>query len=118
MPDEGMLFVGDKGRILAGFTADHPRLIPRSRMRDFKPPLQTLPRPMGELEQFTRACRGGPPSDASFEKAYPFAETILLGTIAVRVNRKLRWDTRKGEFTNSKQANELAVRQNRPGWEI
>ena len=25
MPDEGMLFVGDHGKILAGFTADNPR---------------------------------------------------------------------------------------------
>ena len=43
-------------------------------MRDFKPPAQTLPRPIEELDQWLRACKGGPPSDASFENAYPFAE--------------------------------------------
>ena len=62
--------------------------------------------------------RGGQESDASFEKAYPFAETILLGTIALRVNKKLKWDTAKFEFSNSPEANELKMRQNRPGWEI
>jgi predicted dehydrogenase len=118
MPDEGMLFVGDNGRILAGFTGGEPRLIPKARMASFKQPPQTLPRPIGELEQFLRACRGGQSSDASFEKAFPFAETILLGTIAVRVNKKLRWNTEKGEFTNSQQANKLATRENRKGWEI
>jgi len=118
MPNEGLLFVGDRGKLLADFGADKPRLLPQARMRDFKAPPQTLPRPIGELEQFIRACRGGQPSDASFENAYPFAETILLGTIAVRVPKKLRWDAAKFEFTNSKEANALIVRKNRSGWEI
>lgn len=87
-------------------------------MQAFRPPPQSLPRPIGELEQFVRACRGGPASDASFEAAYPFVETILLGTIAVRVPKKLRWDAEKGQFTNSAQANELMHRNNRPGWEV
>ena len=118
MPAEGMLFVGDNGRILCGFTCDKPRLLPKARMRDFKEPPQTLPRPIEELDQFIRACRGGQPSDASFENAYPFAETILLGTIALRVNKKLRWDAAKFEFTNSKEANELKFRKNREGWQL
>ncbi|MCY3017857.1 MAG: Gfo/Idh/MocA family oxidoreductase [Planctomycetota bacterium] len=118
LPDEGLLFVGDSGKLLAGFTGDKPRLIPKARMAEFKQPPQTLPRPIGELEQFIRACRGGQPSDASFENAYPFAETIVLGTIALRVNRKLQWDAAKAEFTNSKEANELKSRKNRQGWEV
>ena len=118
MPEEGLLFVGDGGKLLAGFTGDRPRLIPKARMRELKEPPQTLPRPVGELEQFVRACHGGPPADASFENAFPFAETILLGTIALRVNKKLQWDAAKGEFANSKEANELKFRKNRQGWEV
>jgi predicted dehydrogenase len=118
MPEEGLLFVGDNGKILADFSADKPRLIPKARMQGFTPPPKSLPRPIGELEQFIRACKGGAESDASFEKAYPFAETILLGTIALRVDKKLNWDSAKFEFTNSPEANALKTRQNRPGWEI
>jgi hypothetical protein len=118
MPAEGLLFVGDSGKILCGFTGDKPRLLPKARMRDFKEPAQTLPRPIEELDQFIRACRGGQPSDASFENAYPFAETILLGTIALRVSKKLRWDAAKFEFANSKEANDLKCRKNREGWQL
>jgi predicted dehydrogenase len=118
MPEEGLLLVGDDGKLLAGFSGDHPRLLPKQRMRDFKPPPQTLPRPMDEFDQFLRACRGGPASDASFENAYPFAETILLGTIALRVNKKLRWNAEKAEFTNAPEANALKSRKNRAGWEV
>ena len=87
-------------------------------MRDFRPPPARLPRPIGELDQFVRACRGETPSAACFENAYPFAETILLGTIALRVNKKLRWDAAKMEFANSAEANQLRFRKNRPGWEV
>jgi predicted dehydrogenase len=118
MPEEGLLFVGDNGKLLADFTAGEPRLLPAKRMREFKAPPQTLLRPIGELEQFIRACQGAAESDASFERAFPFAETILLGTIALRVNKKLRWDSEKLEFSNSTEANELRSRKNRPGWEI
>ena len=116
--EEGLLFVGDKGKILADFSGGQPRLIPKAKMSGFKEPRKSLPRPIDELDQFIRACRGGEESDASFEKAYPFAETILLGTIALRVNKKLRWDAARFEFSNSAPANELKSRQNRPGWEL
>ncbi len=118
MPEEGLLFVGDGGKILADFTGEKPRLIPRARMRDFKEPPKTLPRPMEELDQFIGACRGGAPADASFERAYPFAEAILLGTIAQRVNKKLLWNSEAFEFTNSPEANDLKGRKNRAGWEV
>jgi len=118
MPDEGMLFVGDSGKILADFTAGNPRLIPASKMRDFKAPEKTLPRPDDELDQWIRACKGGRESDASYEKAYPFAETILLGTVAVRCEKKLRWDSAKMEFTNAPEANKYLRREYRSGWEL
>jgi predicted dehydrogenase len=116
--EEGLLFVGDNGKILADFMGGQPRLIPKARVRDFKEPPKTLPRPIGELEQFVRACRGGQEADASFEKAYPYAETILLGTIALRVSKRLHWDAAKFELKNSQQANELKLRKNRSGWEL
>ncbi len=118
MPAEGILFVGERGKLLADFMGDHPRLIPRARMREAAPPAQKWPRPASELDQFVRACRGGPPSDASFENAYPYAETILLGNIALRVGRKLKWNSERAEFTNSEEANRLRSRVNRAGWEI
>lgn len=118
LPEEGLLFVGERGKILADFMGARPRLIPQSRQREFQPPPQTLAQPVDELDQFVRACRGGAEPAASFEKAYPFAETILLGTIALRVNKKLHWDAARFAFTNSDEANALKHRTYRPGWAI
>jgi predicted dehydrogenase len=118
LPDEGILFVGDKGKILTGFTGTAPRLIPKARMRDFEPPPETLPRPIGELDQWIRAYHDGPPSAASFDRVYPFAETILLGTIALRVDGKLDWDSQAMDFTAAPAASQLLRRHYRPGWEL
>ncbi len=118
MPEEGLLFVGDNGKIIADFMGGGPKLLPKARMQEFKEPAKTLPRPIDELDQFIRACRGGQEPDASFLKAYPFAESILLGTIALRVNKKLKWNAEKFEFSNSDEANGLRFRKNRPGWEV
>jgi hypothetical protein len=119
MPDEGLLLVGDAGKILAGFTGSEPRLIPKARMDAFRPPPETRPRPIDELAQWIRACRGTQPSDASFEKVAAMTETILIGTIALRVDRKLRWDGPSGRFRDAPEADALAMRPAyREGWTL
>jgi len=118
MPEEGLLFVGDKGKILCDFMGANPRLIPQRRMQAFTKPPQTLPRPIEELDQWIRACKGGQPSEATFETVYPFAETVCLGNIALRVEKKLAWDTEKMQFTNAPEANQFLRREYRKGWEL
>ena len=118
MPDEGLLFVGDKGKILCGFSGANPQLIPERKMRAYKKPPETLPRPIEELDQWIHACRGEQPSDASFENVYPFAETVCLGTVALRFDKKLHWDSANMQFTNSPEANKLLRREYRKGWEL
>jgi hypothetical protein len=118
MPTEGLLFVGDDGKILGDFTGRRPRLIPKRKMQMFKAPPETLERPAEELDQWVRACRGGAPSDASFTAVAPFAETILLGNIALRVPKKLRWKADEGHFVDAPEADALMAREYREGWEL
>jgi predicted dehydrogenase len=118
MPEEGLLFVGDEGKILGDFSGQEPRLVPKARMARFEPPPRTLPRPVEELEQWVRAIRGQAPSDARFEVVYPFSEAILLGTIALRVEGKLRWNAAEGRFDGAPQADALMKREYRNGWEL
>ena len=47
--DGGVLFIGDKGKLMCGCYGKSPRLIPESAMREFKKPEPTIPRiPGGE----------------------------------------------------------------------
>jgi hypothetical protein len=119
MPEEGLLLVGDRGKILGDFTGRNARLIPRARMQEFQPPAATLARPLDELEQWIRACRGVQPSDASFQRVAALTETILLGTIALRVDRKLRWDASSARFVDAPDADALTRRpEYREGWRL
>jgi hypothetical protein len=119
MPREGLLFVGDDGKILAGFDGGRPELIPARRMNMFRPPPEILPRPADELDQWIQACRGEEPSRANFELILPFCETICLGNVALRIPEKLGWDSKRKEFLNSSDANALLKRQAyRKGWEL
>lgn len=55
---------------------------------------------------------------SNFAYSGPFTEMVLLGTIAVRVPGKLKWDGKNMRFTNSEMANRLVSRRYRAGWEL
>ena len=117
LPDEGLLFVGDRGKILCGFSGREPRLIPEAAMAAFDPPPQTLPRSIGHYEEWIEACKGGPEPGASFEAARWSTETILLGNIAVRSAQRLHWNP-ETRTTGSADADRLLRREYREGWRL
>ncbi len=118
MPKEGLLFIGDEGKILAGFSGDNPRLIGEKKMKQFKKPPLTLPRPASELDQWLTACKGGKPSNARVEVTGKLSETVAIGNVALRTDQKLLWDSAKMEFGNAPKANKYLKREYRPGWEL
>jgi len=64
LPTEGMLLVGDKGKIMAGFEGDSPRVIPESKFTEFRKSLKinALPVPNpGDAPPPMRMQNGKPP---------------------------------------------------------
>jgi hypothetical protein len=123
LPAEGMMFVGQKGKILAGFHVDNPRLIPERRMR--KHPVPEAPatrRPAtGEvspsMRQWMAAAKGGAQSPGSFLNAGPISEAVNLYAVALRTGRKLLYDAINRKITNVPEANKYLSREYRQGWE-
>ena len=122
LADEGMLIIGDKGKILCDFRATNPRLIPQARHAAFD---GSIPTPeydttspedewVNALKQKTTFSKG------SFENVAALGEAVTLATIALRVPyKRLFWDSSKLEFTNSPEATRLVRReQTRAGWEL
>jgi predicted dehydrogenase len=97
---EGLLLVGDKGKILCSFTGQRARLIPSSRMKSFTSPPDNLPKSPGAYREWLNAIRGGPKPRANFEFEQNVVEALLLGCIAVRVGTKLEWDTVNKRITS------------------
>jgi predicted dehydrogenase len=115
--DEGLLFVGDKGKILCGFEGGRPHLIPAARMKEFTPPPDDIKPSIGHYREFIEAAKGNAPSPrANFEFESAVAEAILLGNIALREREKLRWDRENMRITNSSNAQELLRSSYRGDW--
>jgi hypothetical protein len=122
-PAEAMMFVGDKGKILAGFRVENPRLIPEKRMRGYNVP-EAPPRRQRELgevspgiRQWIAACKGGKQSPGSFLNAGPISEAVNLYAVALRTRQRLLYDAENMKITNVPDANKYLAREYRNGWE-
>ena len=114
--NEGLMFVGDRGTILCGFNGANPRLIPDSKMQEFKQPPKTLPRSPGNDREWIDACKGGKPGGANFEFEGPITEALLLGNVALRSGKKLYWDSAEMKVVNVPEAQQYVRREYRQGW--
>ena len=124
LPGSGALLIGDKGTILHGsHGADGVRLLPETRMQEYKRPPKTLRRVTeGHEGDWIRACKEGPggvPPSSPFEYGGALTEMVLLGVLAIRMkDQRLEWDSQKLRFTNNEKANDLLRIQYRDGWTL
>ncbi len=115
----GALFKGSKGKLMAGVYGEGARLIPESRMKEYKQPPKTIPRVKGSHEQdWVRACKDGQPAGANFEYSGLLTEVCLLGNVARRVDARIEWDADNMKVTNMPEANKYVRTQYREGWSL
>lgn len=122
---EGMMFVGDKGKILAGFLGQNPQIIPERKARAFEASRDTAASDARRRDRRTRtttwieAFRTGKPSYGDFLLAGPISEAFNLGAVSLRLGgRRLVWDARDMRVTNVLGANKYLDRECRKGWEL
>ena len=121
---EGMMFVGDKGKVLAGFWGDKPRLIPEKRMREYEASVPSRLARQAEgserhagLREWIAAVRGGPQPAGCFSNAGPLTEAVNLYAVALRTGKRLHYDAGNTKITNVPEANAHLSRNYRKGWE-
>ncbi len=117
----GVLYIGDKGILMHNTYGKGPRLIPETKMKEYKRPEKTIPRSPGIAEEWIQACKAGTKSTTDFSYSGPLTEMMLLGNIATLLQEKnttLEWDAEKMEITNLKEANELLHFKYRDGWTL
>jgi predicted dehydrogenase len=116
--DNGMLFVGERGYVTCGGWSGMPRLLPLERGREYVHPPRTLPRVEGHHADWLRACKGGPPACSNFAYGARLTELVLLGNVALRTRRRIRWDPENMRATNAPEAEQYLRGTYRPGWEV
>jgi hypothetical protein len=115
--DNGVLFIGDRGKLLCGGWSNSPRLIPESRMKEYQRPPKSIPRIDGSHEaDWVRACKGEGEACSNFDYSGPLSEMVLMGNLAVRSGQYLEWDGENMKVTNHPEINKYVHRPYREGW--
>ena len=114
LPASGSLLIGEKGSLLIPHVA-MPKLLPEPDFKEFK--VEKVPA-VDHYIQWADACRGEGKTTSHFDYASALTETVLLGTVAIRVpGAALKWDAAALTVTNSKAATALLTKPYRKGWE-
>jgi predicted dehydrogenase len=116
----GAVVIGDKGTMIYGsHGAGGVRIIPQSKMDEYKRPAKTIPRVRAHHIDWLNAIRNGTKAGSDFSYGGPLTELAMLGVIAIKMaGTKLEWDAANMRFTNSAEANQYVNPPSRPGWEL
>ncbi len=112
LPDQGAMFIGEKGKLLLPHFMQLPRHIVNGEYQELDLSIIKDQDQIGEptksysiegnkhYHQFVDACLGKAECSAPFSYAARLTETILLGVIAGRFpNKTLHWDNKKAKFS-------------------
>lgn len=114
---EGVMYVGDKGILVAGFNGQNPRVYPESRKYVTPKRERGANRRDVAVDQWVAACKGSPSGPSDFPAQSPVTEAFLLGCMAQRMpGQRLEWDSAAMRVTNSEKANQLVDPAYRGGW--
>lgn len=118
--DHGALFEGSKGSLVADFTTraiyphkdgDLTYYKPRAKA-DLLPPVGNFQR------QWINACKGSLKTCCDFDYGSKMIEMMLLGLVAYRAGRKIRYDGASGRVLDCSEANDYLRRTYREGWTL
>jgi predicted dehydrogenase len=119
LPDNGVLYIGSKGKMFHGSHGGMPQLLPGSLMEAANAVPKTMERSPGHYEEWVAACRGGKPPAAGFEYSGPMTETVLLGVLSLRApGTRLVWDASNQKVKNAPELNQFVHTEYRAGWTL
>lgn len=120
LPEEGMMFVGDNGKILAGFNVQNPQLLANGKMEaaaNQTPEQNQEEHTLGWLTRFAEACKSGKQYPGNFSEVEHLADAINLYAVALRSNKMLEYDATNLKITNVPEFNKYLSREYRAGWD-
>lgn len=120
LPKNGSLIVGSKATI--AFKEWNPngfRVLADGKEMKYDDPDPLFPR-VGEnpYQEWIKACKGGSLCLSNFEYAVPLTEMVLLGNVALRVGKKIDWDSENLKAKGNPNADQFIKSEVRKGWEV
>ena len=121
LPNEGFMFVGEKGMILSGFYVNNPRLFSKNN-KEIKAEIPggqayAHDKMLVALGLFADSCKAGKQYPGSFIEAEALTEAVNLYAAALRSGHLLKYDAAARQVTNVPEANKYLTRNYRNGWD-
>ena len=114
-PEESAMVIGNEGALLLQLGTG-PLLYPREKFKNL--PRPKVP-PRNHYHHFADACLGGEMTESHFGQTGPMAESILLGTVAIRTpGTLLKWNAISMKIPNAPEAERFLRRTYREGWKV
>jgi predicted dehydrogenase len=118
----GQVFVGTEGTLFINdaYGGITPQVFPEALMEKARTIKKVYERVIGgPTQELCRAVRGNGPKPISnfVDHAGPLTELVLVGNLAVRLNKKIDWDVAKMEARGIPEVKATLKRTYRAGWE-
>jgi len=112
----GVTFHGSEGKVYTRFTIEtQPTALARAEFNTTDIHLEKSP---GHQRNFLDCVKSRQEPVTSAEIAHRATSTALLGGIAVKLGRKLRWNPQTERFIDDPQADSLLTLAMRPPWRL
>ena len=119
LDQEGMMFVGDKGKIIAGFRGENPRVVRGEKGQVRAESGESRTRRSEGTALWVAAVKGGKPTYGDFLLGQPITDAFNLAAVSLRLGgRRLLFDSVNAKITNLPEANKYLTREYRKGWEL
>jgi predicted dehydrogenase len=118
----GLIMVGTKGGIChSGMRPNSPKLYPEPKWQAYRKDVKnrvpkTLPRVRGIHNDWLNCIRNGKKACSDFSYSGPLTEVILLGTLAIRTGKGMKWDAKGGKISANDAAAKMLEVPARKGW--
>lgn len=116
------LIVGSSGKLWFNRSKNTWFVKPGTLMDGFDYPEPSIPRARDQdpHKEFYDAIKAADPAlpQSKFSHSGPFTEMVLLGNLAVRLNKKVEWDSATLSSPNCPEAAPLIKRDYREGWSL
>jgi predicted dehydrogenase len=119
LPENGVLYIGSKGKMYHSSHGGMPQLLPRALHDEAAKVPMRIERSPGHYEEWVAACKGGARPVSNFDYSGPLTEIVLLGVLALRApGRRLEWDSEKLKVKSAPDLDQFVRLEYRKGWTL
>jgi predicted dehydrogenase len=113
----GCIFQGTDASLMVDY-GSHRLFAKGKEVLDFQRPSATIPDSPGHIREFLDAVKSRQTTTCNIDYGHRLTKAGLLGNIAYRVGRKIRWDDAREQVVDDAEANRLVTRKYRKPYRL